>query len=149
VNDEDLHADAGWTKIAAADDFLPVDGEFVNINFDAVKAKAVKFRVLAGVGGWASAAEIQFGFTDVWYQPLEGFTPKSPVPPVGTVPVVETEEIVVETEPEPIAPETEAPAAEVVAPVVAPQTGDGMAVVVALLIISAASIVIIKKKATR
>jgi len=101
---EDLHNDEGWTMIASGEwkansqEFK--DEVFKNVEFDAIKAKAIKLVVVKGAGGWASCAELQFGFTDVWYLPMDGFTPKTEPIPKPTEP---------ETEPPPTEPETAAP----------------------------------------
>ena len=63
VDDADYRNNTGWTKVTGG--FMdPEDGVYVDVNFDAVTTTAIKFVVLDGVGGWASAAEIVFNFTD-------------------------------------------------------------------------------------
>jgi hypothetical protein len=80
----DLHSDDGWSMIADGvwdeydDEFF--DGVFKRVDFDPVRARAIKLKVLRGVGGWASCAELQFGFTDAAYIPMDGFTPRTPPP---------------------------------------------------------------------
>jgi len=72
----DFDSRDGWTQVGTLErteeeweDF----GDFVNIYFDEVEARLVKMVVLDGIGGWASAAHIAFGFTDVAYIPFSGF----------------------------------------------------------------------------
>jgi hypothetical protein len=78
---EDLHNDSGWIMIAEGmwdeNDAEFIYGDFKRVDFDQVRARAVKLKVLYGVGGWASCAELQFGFTDVEYVPMFGFTPRT------------------------------------------------------------------------
>ena len=54
---------------------------FVYADFDEIEARFVKLVVHHGVGGWASAAEIGFGFTNVPYIPFAGFTPEESFQP--------------------------------------------------------------------
>jgi len=86
---EDLHNDNGWYVIAEGawdeNDEEFHEEVFKRIDFEPVKAQAIKLKVMSGVGGWASCAELQFGFTDVPYIPMYGFTPK-------TTPLAMTEE---------------------------------------------------------
>lgn len=84
----DLQSDEGWTMVASGtwteneEEF--VNDVFKNVEFDATKAKSIKLKVLKGVGGWASCAELQFGFTDVAYTPMYGFTPRTAAIPMPT-----------------------------------------------------------------
>ncbi|MCL1859291.1 MAG: discoidin domain-containing protein [Oscillospiraceae bacterium] len=75
----DLQTDDGWKKIANGtwDEFDDEwdDQEFRNVKVDPVKAKAVKLKVLDGIGGWACCAALEFNFLDVAYTPMEGFNP--------------------------------------------------------------------------
>ena len=63
VDDADYRDNTGWTKVTGGA-MDPEDGVYVDVPFDAVTTTAIKFMVLDGVGGWASAAEIVFNFTD-------------------------------------------------------------------------------------
>ena len=77
----DLHTDDGWQKIASGtwneEDEAFLNQDFAYVEFDLVKAKAIKLKVLDGLGGWACCAALEFGFVDVPYEPMEGFTPKT------------------------------------------------------------------------
>ena len=126
----DHTTDEGWTKVASGtweEDFWmdwrdEATGAFQNIEFDAIEVKLVKFVILDGIGGWSSAAELEFGFLGVNYAPQAGFTPKSA--PGTAAPAPEPE-----PEPEPAAAveEAAAPVAVEAAPapvaVAVPQTG--------------------------
>jgi len=73
---EDFHTDTGWTKLAdfeMSEEEWDETARFVYTDFDEVEAKLVKLKVLDGMGGWASAAYIGFGFTNVPYIPFAGF----------------------------------------------------------------------------
>ena len=97
----DFDTDEGWTLVADGrwdEQFWNIWrgsqagdwGEFVRVDFDAVEAKLIKFKILDGVGGWASAAALEIGFLGVDYTPMPGFWPKSepgtpapvPAPPI-------------------------------------------------------------------
>lgn len=111
----DLHTDDGWTMIASGTweegDEQFTEDLFKNVEFDAIKAKSIKLKVLKGVGGWASCAELQFGFTDVAYTPMYGFTPKTANIPMPTE--APTEPPATTAAPETTAALTEAPADDV------------------------------------
>lgn len=142
----DFDKDTGWTKVAngtwdeltfwedwktaAAD--ADGYGAFVNVNFDPVEAKLVKFKIFDGVGGWACAAELELGFLGVNYKPNPAFTPKSaPGTPAPVAAVVEEPVAVVETPV--VAAVVETPVAPVAA-ATAPKTGDaGIAIALAAL----------------
>ena len=117
-------------------------GTFTNVNFDAVEAKLVKFTILDGVGDWASAAEIEFGFLGVDYKPMVGFTPKSPVGTPSPFAVVAEAPAAVEVAPAAVvaAPAVIAPAP---AATTAPQTGD-IGIIIALAVCVATAFVTIK-----
>ena len=116
----DHTTDEGWTKVASGtweEDFWmdwrdEATGAFQNIEFDAIEVKLVKFVILDGIGGWSSAAELEFGFLGANYAPQAGFTPKSapgtaaPAPEPEPEPAAAVEEVatpVVEAAPAPVA----------------------------------------------
>ena len=113
---KDVNTDERWIQVANGtwsedfwnewriDELINDGGEFVNVEFDAIEAKLVKFKILDGVGGWASVAALEIGFLGVDYTPMSGFTPRSaPGTPAPVAESVETVELMPEAAPVSIA----------------------------------------------
>jgi len=78
------------------------------VEFEAIEAKLVKFRILNGANGWACCAALELGFLGVNYTPMKGFTPKS-APGTPAPSVVAVAEIAADTpEPTPVVEDTPA-----------------------------------------